>query len=233
MSPGYHTTRYNSRSQQEIRGRDVNDDIEQQVFTHSDEQVVHTTRFAIAQKKHPNATTPIAGEKETVTSHTGSGKNVIYKRRKATHGMRTSKIAKASSTGKLSVVFDANCRQPICANAERFNNEIGLIVLSHGTFIKKENFDIDLSDKTTRECIDDQMRKASKSYRYKLHLYFKRIGGESDVEMAKKKRYADLNEDQQKDWEFLCDCWSAEHFKERARKNSENQAKRKWASRYG
>lgn len=64
--------------------------------------------------------------------------SVRYKRRKATRGMETSKIAKASSTGKLSVVFDANCRQPICINTERFNNEIGFIVRNHGTFAYKD-----------------------------------------------------------------------------------------------
>lgn len=77
----------------------------------------------------------------------------------------------------------------------------------------QENFDIDLNDKTTRECIDDQMRRAWKNYKYKLHSYFKQIGGGKNIEMAKKKRYPDLKDDQQKDWEFLCDCWSTERFK--------------------
>ena len=58
--------------------------------------------------------------------------------RKATRGMATSKIAKASATGKLSVVFDADCRQLICNNAERFNNEIGFIIRNHGTFGYKD-----------------------------------------------------------------------------------------------
>lgn len=53
---------------------------------------------------------------------------VKYKPRKATRGMATSKIARAALTRKLSVTFDDNCRQPICSNAERFNNEIGFIV---------------------------------------------------------------------------------------------------------
>ncbi|KAK1393842.1 hypothetical protein POM88_012898 [Heracleum sosnowskyi] len=100
----------------------------------------------------------------------GGWKNqtVRYKRRKTTRGMGTSKIARASSTGKLSVVFYVNRRQPICTNAERFDNEIGFVVRNHGTFSYKdwrlvpeevraplrsylmENFDIDLNDETTR-----------------------------------------------------------------------------------
>lgn len=64
--------------------------------------------------------------------------NVRQNPRKATRGMMTSKMARAASTGKLSVTFDANCRQPICINAERFNNEIGFIVRNHGTFSYKE-----------------------------------------------------------------------------------------------
>ncbi|WOH00526.1 hypothetical protein DCAR_0519892 [Daucus carota subsp. sativus] len=176
--------------------------------------------------------------------------------------MGTSKIAKAASTGKLSVVFDANCRQPICANAERFNNEIGFIIRNHGTFSYKdwrlvpeevraplrsylliiflrqlitcENFDINLSDETTKECIDDQMRKAWKGFKYKLlHLYFKQIGGGNDIDMAKKKRHPDLKDDQQKDWGFLCERWCSEHFKERAKKNINNRSKRKWGSKNG
>ncbi|KAK1383579.1 hypothetical protein POM88_021314 [Heracleum sosnowskyi] len=77
------------------------------------------------------------------------------------------------------------------------------------------------------------MRKAWKTHKYKLHLYFKSIRGGNDIEMAKKKRFPDLNDDQQKDWEFLCDFWSTKYFKERAKKNSENQAKRKWPSKNG
>ncbi|KAK1366022.1 hypothetical protein POM88_041583 [Heracleum sosnowskyi] len=213
MSPG-RTSRNTSRSQQEVLAREANVDIaEQEVITHSNTQVVRTTRSTVAQTKHTTITTSLDGKNETISSHVRSGQNVKYKRRKATRGMGTSKIARASSTGKLSVVFYANCRQPICRNAERFNNEIGFIVRNHGTLCYKdwrlvpeevraplrsyllENFDIDLSDETTRECIDDQMRKAY--------------------------------------WEFLCDCWSTEHFKERAIKNSENQAKKKWASKNG
>ena len=39
---------------------------------------------------------------------------------------------------QLSVTFNADCRQPVCVNAERFNNEIGFIVRTHGTFHYKE-----------------------------------------------------------------------------------------------
>lgn len=76
-----------------------------------------------------------------------------------------------------------------------------------------ENFDIDLSDKTTKECIDDQMRKSWKGHKHKLHTYFKRIGCGKNAEMAKKNRHPDLKDDQQKDWEFLCDRWCSEGFK--------------------
>ncbi|KAL8118870.1 hypothetical protein AgCh_016385 [Apium graveolens] len=58
------------------------------------------------------------------------------------------------------------------------------------------------------------MRKAWKSYKYKLHSYFKSNGGENDLVMAKKKRYPDFRGDQQEDWEILCDRWSTVQFKE-------------------
>lgn len=71
----------------------------------------------------------------------------------------------------------------------------------------QENFDIGLRDKTTILCIDVQMRKEWKRHKYKLYSYFKRIRGIKNVELAKKKRYPDLNEDQQKDWEILYERW--------------------------
>ena len=47
-------------------------------------------------------------------------------------------MAKATSTGKLPVTFDAECRQAICTNAEKFNNEIGFIIRNHAVFHYKE-----------------------------------------------------------------------------------------------
>ena len=61
------------------------------------------------------------------------------------------------------------------------------------------------------KCINEQMWKAWKGPKYKLHKYVKDIGGLKDVEMAKRKPYQDLNE-QQGDWEMLCDHWSFEKF---------------------
>ena len=39
------------------------------------------------------------------------------------------------------------------------------------------------------------MRKAWKGYKYKLHLYFKEIGGENDIEMANNQPHLDLREE--------------------------------------
>ena len=55
-----------------------------------------------------------------------------------TRGVRTIATARSSTAGKIPMVFDSECRQPICVNAERFNNEIGFIVRNHGTFAYKE-----------------------------------------------------------------------------------------------
>ncbi|XP_062119671.1 uncharacterized protein LOC133834170 [Humulus lupulus] len=76
-----------------------------------------------------------------------------------------------------------------------------------------EHFDINLNDETTKKCIDEQMRKAWKGHKYKLHLYFKEIGGENDLEMAKSKRHPDLKEQQQEDWMILCDRWCSPEYK--------------------
>ncbi|KAM6563278.1 hypothetical protein CsatB_023276 [Cannabis sativa] len=96
-----------------------------------------------------------------------------------------------------------------------------------------ETYDIDLLDETTVKCIDEQMRKAWRGHKYKLHSYFKEIGGEEDIERAKRKRHPDLKDDHQKDWEILCDCWCTSKFKERALKNTNNRSKRKWESKNG
>ena len=56
------------------------------------------------------------------------------------------------------------------------------------------------------------MRKAWKGHKYKLHNYFKDIGGLEDIELAKRKPHPDLNEEQQADWEKLCEIWSSEKF---------------------
>ena len=57
------------------------------------------------------------------------------------------------------------------------------------------------------------MRKAWKGYKYKLHLYFKEIGGENDIQMAKSKPHPDLKEEQQQGWMILCDRWCSSEFK--------------------
>ncbi|XP_062076208.1 uncharacterized protein LOC133780557 [Humulus lupulus] len=223
-----------------------------------------TTAQSNVEREHPQGSThpTVQGEQVNVTTHfdteddnqssqVPSGQTSSFKPRGVTRGLTTTTIAKASSTGKLSVTFNAECRQPICTNAEKFNNEIGFIIQNHGTFHYKEwrmvpedvraplrhylleHFDINLNDETTKKCIDEQMRKAWKSHKYKLHLYFKEIGGENDLEMAKSKRHPDLKEEHQEDWMILCDRWCSPEFKERALKNTTNRSKRKWESKNG
>ncbi|PON92585.1 hypothetical protein TorRG33x02_116790 [Trema orientale] len=75
------------------------------------------------------------------------------------------------------------------------------------------------------------MRKAWKGHKYKLYTYFKDIGGEDDMNMAKRTPHPDLKKEQQQDWEMLCDHWSSEKFKEWLAKNTEVRSKRKWWSR--
>lgn len=56
------------------------------------------------------------------------------------------------------------------------------------------------------------MRKAWKGYKYKLHKYFKSIGGQNDVLLAKRKRHPDFKDYQQEDWEMICDRWCSPKF---------------------
>ncbi|PON49270.1 hypothetical protein PanWU01x14_231450 [Parasponia andersonii] len=108
-------------------------------------------------------------------SATTSGSEAV---RGPTCGKKTILIAKSATSGKLPVTFGAACHQPICVNAERFNNEIGYIICHHGIFHHKEwrlvpederaplqqylleDFDINLHNETTLKYIDEQMRKA-------------------------------------------------------------------------
>ncbi|KAF4402227.1 hypothetical protein G4B88_017739 [Cannabis sativa] len=201
----------------------------------------HHSTHPLVQDEQVNVTIHVDTEDDNQSSQDPSGKTSSFKPRGATRGMSTTTIAKASSTGKLSVTFDAECRQPICTNAEKFNNETGFIIRNHGTFHYKEWRMVPEDVRaplrqyllTTKKCIDEQMRKAWKGHKYKLHLYFKEIGGENDVEMAKNKRHPDLKEDQQEDWIILCDRWYSPEFKERALKNTTNRSKRKWESKNG
>ncbi|PON35318.1 hypothetical protein TorRG33x02_351520 [Trema orientale] len=104
-----------------------------------------------------------------------------------------------AATGKLSIVFVSECQLAICANVECFNNEYRYIVHMHGSFHHKdwkhvpeevraplrhyllETFDIDLQDKLTRKVIDEQIRRAWRSQKYKLHTYFMEISGDHDL----------------------------------------------------
>ncbi|PON75507.1 hypothetical protein PanWU01x14_041320 [Parasponia andersonii] len=80
----------------------------------------------------PSSQTPFS---TAFPSATTSGSGAI---RGPTCGKKIVLIAKSATGGKLSVTFDAACRQPIYVNAERFNNEIGYIVRHHGIFHHKE-----------------------------------------------------------------------------------------------
>ncbi|XP_062079390.1 uncharacterized protein LOC133783775 isoform X2 [Humulus lupulus] len=151
-------------------------------------------------------------------------------KRGPTRGKGTIIAARVALGGKLFVTFNSDCRQAICTNAEKFNNEIGFVIRNHGTFTYKEwrlvpeevraplrqylleSFDINLCDKTTLKCIDEQMRKAWRGHKYKLHTYFKEIGGEKDVELANRKPHPELKVNQHRDWEILCDYWTSEKF---------------------
>ncbi|POO01076.1 hypothetical protein TorRG33x02_032590 [Trema orientale] len=62
----------------------------------------------------------------------------IHKVRGPTSGKGIVNIARAVTTGKLSVSFNSNCQQAICDNAARFNNECGYIVHKHGSFHYKD-----------------------------------------------------------------------------------------------
>ncbi|PON64027.1 hypothetical protein PanWU01x14_127940 [Parasponia andersonii] len=125
-----------------------------------------------------------------------------------TCGKKTVLLAKSATGGNLSVTFDALCCQPICVNAERFNNEIGYIVSHHNIFHHKE------------------WRLVPENERAPFREYLL-----DDIEMAKRTPHPDLKKEQQKDWEMLCDHWSFEKFKEWSVKNIEAQSKRKWESR--
>ena len=55
-----------------------------------------------------------------------------------THGMRIVATARAFIGGKILVVFYSEYHQPICVNAELFNNDNGFIVCNYGTFAYME-----------------------------------------------------------------------------------------------
>ncbi|PON62205.1 hypothetical protein TorRG33x02_279790 [Trema orientale] len=119
-----------------------------------------------------------------------------------------------SSTTSSDAPSLTECQLAICANAERFNNECGYIVRMHGSFHYKdwrhvpeeETFDINLQDKLTQKVVDEQMRRAWRGQKYKLHTYFKEIGGEHDLTKAKSSRHEE---------------------------NSDSRSKRKWESKNG
>lgn len=100
------------------------------------------------------------------------------------------------------------------------------------------------------------MQKAWRSFKYKLHADFKKMGGDDDPILAKEAGHRDISK---ADWEYLCDRWSFIQsnacsfltlinmffivkyycsfydfsFKEQTRKNAESRSKRKWESRNG
>ncbi|XVF49897.1 hypothetical protein PTKIN_Ptkin04bG0052900 [Pterospermum kingtungense] len=153
-----------------------------------------------------------------------------------------------SAKKRLTVEFDFKLMQAICTNAEPFNNEIGYIVRKNCSLQYKDwrlvppevraplrqklltLFDIDVDDHKVQKLIDGQMQEAWKGHKYRMHVYFKKIGGEEDPAMAKTKRPEEVTED---DWDYLCDFWTTPSFLERSKKNADSRGKRKWESRNG
>lgn len=101
------------------------------------------------------------------------------------------------------------------------------------------------------------MHEAWKGYKFKLHKYFKEIGGEEDPIKAKEKGHEEVSKE---DWEYLCNYWTNPKYlvmqiyiflviimlwkyslflsrispsKEKARKNAEAREKRRYKSRNG
>ena len=65
-------------------------------------------------------------------------------------------------------------------------------------------FDIDLSDKVTRNAIDKQMGRVWRSTRYEYRKHFMKHKGLEDLAAAKRNCPKGI---EQSDWEYLCDMF--------------------------
>ncbi|XP_052206195.1 uncharacterized protein LOC127810657 [Diospyros lotus] len=210
------------------------------VVTHSDVDV-HTSSRSTAANVDVHISSRSTAANVDVDAPEGS---IV---RRSTYGQRARKVKKHAKE-RLTVEFNFTLMQAICDNAEMFNNEIGYIVRKNCSFQYKEwrcvpsivraplrhklltVFDINIEDKNIQKVIDKQMQRAWRGHKYKLHAYFKEIGGEKDPIKAKSKRHEEVSQD---DWDYLCDLWTNPVFMERAQKNANSRAKRKWESRNG
>ncbi|KAJ9552949.1 hypothetical protein OSB04_016994 [Centaurea solstitialis] len=80
--------------------------------------------------------------------------------------------------------------------------------------LTKTLFTIDVEDPNVCKVIDICMAKAWRGFRGKLHGYFKKIGGQEDLNKAKTTRPSDPDcQVSQEDWEYLCDMWFDPKYK--------------------
>ncbi|XP_057771575.1 uncharacterized protein LOC130992830 isoform X3 [Salvia miltiorrhiza] len=149
---------------------------------------------------------------------------------------------------RFNVQFRFGARAAVCANTSKFNNEIGKILRTDCSLHYDEwrdvpesvraplreklltLFDIDVEDQNVIHVINRQMQRSWRSYRYTLHKKFKEIGGDEDPIKAKSIGHKGVKKE---DWDYLCDLWASESYKERAKKNAISRSKRKWESRNG
>ncbi|KAL2495678.1 uncharacterized protein Fot_39435 [Forsythia ovata] len=193
---------------------------------------------------HPRPTSSSSNDSSRNDATTETGPQPIperpRKRRGPTQGFQTAHIVKVTQK-KLEVIIEKEDMQATGPNVPRFANEIGAAEHQYAPLNKIRWKDVTDAEKSPmysrlenvfvldydkrhwiKEVIENDMPIRFKEFRYELHEFYETL---LDLPMAERKAKKHDQVLNQEYWDFLCDYWESEAFKNKSKRNATNRSK--------
>ncbi|KAM1933871.1 hypothetical protein ACFX15_018120 [Malus domestica] len=150
----------------------------------------------------------------------GSTNGEPKKKKSKTHGKNSDKLQKQLGGLKIQITLTKLKGKPTCPNSSFLVNDIGFVVRTYAPLNVKqwrnvEKKDVDKMIERITSKYDMDMRFVD--FRHKLKKHFDSF---PTLEEAKQNKH----EDGQEEWNFLCDRYASDQFKERSNKNAINRS---------
>ncbi|KAL2494368.1 uncharacterized protein Fot_38125 [Forsythia ovata] len=193
---------------------------------------------------HPRPTSSSSNDSSRNDATTETGPQPIperpRKRHGPTQGFQTARIVKVTQK-KLEVIIEKEDMRATGPNAPRFANEIGAAVRQYAPLNKIRWKDVTDAEKSPmysrlenvfvldydkrhwiKEVIENDTPIRFKEFRYELHEFYETLLHLPMAERKAKKHDQVLNQEY---WDFLCDYWESEAFKNKSKRNATNRSK--------
>ncbi|KAM1073622.1 hypothetical protein PS2_018349 [Malus domestica] len=175
------------------------------------------------------------GEDEEILESDNSDGSEPKKKRSKTHGKNSDKLQKQLGGLKIQITLTKLKGKPTGPNSSFLVNDIGFVVRTYAPLNVKQwrnvekkdvdkmieritsKYDMDMSLTHVSTYIKNALQRRFVDFRHKLKKHFDSF---PTLEEAKQNKH----EDGQEEWNFLCDRYASDQFKERSNKNAINRS---------